>query len=86
MATEVLINNILNPRTICSLNIAVKLLKIHAFIPMVHRIIALLAGFTSLSVKSDRYKLLCTELGKKSMFILQPVVILAVESASLFSW
>lgn len=41
---------------------------------MVPRIIALLTGFTSLSVKSDRYKLLCVIARKKSMFILQPVV------------
>lgn len=54
---------------------------------MVPRIIALLAGFTSLSIKSDKYKLLChIAKKKKKMFILEPVVILAAESTFWFSW
>lgn len=57
------------------------------FIPMVPRVI--LAGFTSLSIKSDKYKLLChiaKKKKKKTKFILEPVVILAAESTFWFSW
>jgi len=47
-------------------------------------VIAVLTCFTSLSIKSDKYKLLC-HIVRKNTFILELLVIWAFESTSWFS-
>lgn len=54
-------------------------------IHIVPGIIAVLTGFISLSIKSDKYKRLC-HIVRKNTFILEPVVIQAFEPTSWFSW
>lgn len=54
-------------------------------IQIVPGIIAVLTGFTSFSIKSDKYTLLC-HIVRKNMFILEPVIIQAFGSTPWCSW